>query len=530
MFSTKLLPIGYNHFNQIEHLVEQSNATQKFVDNGNSIHPATLNRRAEIQYLRMLAENLIPLLCTSSNTKCRPAFDLVRELFSNMLLLPLTDLISDPATINMLVILATNPKTSKIPNFSPDDVENVELLENFIKSSDKNFQDGQSEGNEHFFKDQEKLYNFMHYLRNKSFSDVEILKFVLDVDHLNSEIARESSNPIKLTEFCCKAEELLKNYQKICSKEKPKDLQEAYQEAKSILENKWKFDFYKSAEYYKLIYGEREIFITSKPEKDEILTDSISTQKLSTKIRNVMAMKVAVDGIEEDIQVWDATDATMTSPSYYNSMAVKLRKERGQDLENFMQTFYHSVEQEAEIGEDVSAQLFLKIHKRTNSKQKNVLELFQNLFNIPLIGQQQGTSSFVRTPTQSLLYFLAKILKVPNLILRILIGITSILPDSDSLVLMSIRKIVNRFINQEILAYLIDELKIKLFETKPTKTTQLELEGRKTLAFERLEKIRRGLSENLRLLQNPIFNKHLVYSLIDVIIIEGFPELDPHTS
>lgn len=532
VFSTKLLPIAYNHLIEIENFVDQTNGAQKFIENGNSVHPATINRRAEIQYLRKLAENLITLVSTSSNLKCPTAFNLVRELLSNMVLLPITDLISDPSTIHMLIVLATNPKTSSIPDFTSDEEKEVELMGNFIKSKDKNQSrhDNQTNGDD-FFKDQEKLYNFMHFLRNKSFSDVELLKFVLDVDHLNTELSKDTLNPSKLSELSCKSDELLITYRESIFREnqgsKPKDLQTAYQQAKKLLQHKWEHDFYKSAEFYKLTFGEREVFITSKPEKEqEPPIDPLTSQKLSTKIRNAMAMKMAVDGIEEDIQVWDALDASINSPSYYNSMSVKLRKERGQDLENFMQTFYHSVEQEADIGEDISAQLFTKSHRRTNSKQKNILELYQNLFNIPAASEHHGTSSFVKTPTQSVLYFLAKIIKVPNILLRMVIGIIRFIPDSDSLVLMAIRKFVNRLINQAILAYLVKELKEKLFESKQSKTTKQELEQRKNLAFERLEKLRTGLSDTLKFLQNPIFNKHLIYSLIDVIIAEGFSELN----
>lgn len=543
VIATKLLPIMYTHFSEIENLFldeDSSKVVEKFLENNFSIHPATFNKKSELQYLRSLSETLIPLLCTSKNYKCLPALDIVRELLANMLLLPLTDIFSDPNTINSLVILATNPRTSLARSgFTEDESKDVELLANFVNSTDdrETRDEGSKDerGGNDFFKDHEKLYNFMHFLRNKSIGDLEILKFVLDVDHQTAELEKYHQDPVKVSELSSKLEALLKHYRENLfkgtkSSEVPEKLQDAYNQAKSSLESKWKHGFYKSAEFYKLTYGDRDAFNTSKPEKEEIAAvgDQISSQKLSTKIRNAMAMKAAVDGIEEaDIQVWDALDVAVTnSPSYYNSMAVKLRRERGQDLENFMQALFHSIEQEADLGEDISAILHAKNVQRNASKQK--LEIYQNLFNLPMSSHPQEFSSFVKTPQQSLLYFLAKIIKIHPILLRIVTGCLQLLPDSNSLVLMAIRKLSNRLISQEMLARLIKYLQTELFESKSRRYTQQEMIERKDLACQRLDKLKNGLSSNLKLLQNPILNKHLVYSLLDVILIEAFPELNPH--
>jgi hypothetical protein len=472
--------------------------------------------------MRNLTETLIPLLTTSCSSKCSLAFNIVRELLSNLVLVPITDLIADPNTINTLVILATNQKTSIIHKFDLNEKKNVELLKNFIKKSDEIFISEFQDGND-FFKDQEKLYNFMHFLRNKSMADVELLKFVLDVDHLNVELEKSFLQPSKVSELAVKSDTLLQNYnQNLCLNQKSQNIHMAYKAAKSLLEEKWKNDFYRSAEYYKLTYGDREAFITCKAtaERDE-LGEQVSVQKLSTKIRNAMAMK-AVDGIDEsDIQVWDALDV-VNSPNYYNSMTAKLRRERGQDLESFMSTFYHSIEQEADIGEDISAQLHAKTHRRMNSKHKNSLELYQNLFNIPQSSNQQYITSFVKTPSKSFLYFLAKIIKINPIILRVVTGIAQFLPDTNSLVLNTIRKLVNHLVNQEIVAYIIKQLQTEIFESKSHRYNQEELGERKKLAFERLENVRVDLFENLIFFQNPILNKHLVYSLLDVIVNEAF--------
>lgn len=544
-----MLPIVYSHFSQLEHSIKTNQSDERmiksFLDNQISIHPATTSRKAELQYLRSLSENLIPCLFSTTNFKCRAAYNIVRELFTNWIFLPITDIISEPEIINSLVILATNPNTTKIKELI--DQSQVELLANFCyQHNEANLSESDQRLDGKFFKDQEKLYNFMQYLKSKNCEDVEILKFVLDVEHLNSELDKSSviCDPVKLTHLQTLSEKLLLQYRNNLFKKiikcngstKPTDLIQSYNDARKHLEYKWKYDFYKSADYYKYIYGDRDNFIVIRQEKEGaaylLEGGGLSNQKLSAKIKSAMSMKIAVDGIEEcDIQVWDAMDATNNSPiHYYNSMAVKLRKEKGQDLDSFMYSFYHSIEQEADVGEDI-IDTQSKLEKQHARIKLGNIELYKNLLNIqgqsPL--HQLTATTFVMTPTQCLMYFLTKVIKFHEIFLRIIAGIFKYLPDSDKLVCSSIRKIAEKLINQAILAHLINELEEKLFHSKPQpRPTQEELDMRKKLALERLEKIWKGLSTNLLFLQNPILNKHLVYSLLDVIIMEGFNELNPN--
>ncbi|KAG5676344.1 hypothetical protein PVAND_006186 [Polypedilum vanderplanki] len=540
LISTKLLPIVYSHFSQIEHLMKTKETREQQIKSFLEIqspHPATLNRKAELQYLRSLSENLMPYLFSKNNYKCRAAYNIVRELLTNWVFLQITDLIAEPDIINMLVILATNKSTTAIKELN--DKTQVELLANFIKINENKAIGSDQRVDNNFFKDQEKLYNFMQYLKSQNCNDVEILKFVLDVEHLNAELEKSSVilDPVKLSSLQQTSEKLLTLYRDNLFKgeenEKPSDLIKCYDHAKKHLEYKWKFDFYKSGDYYKYIYGDREIYNTSKEEKEEQITETISTQKLSAKIKNAMTMKIAVDGIEDDIQVYDAIDAGSISPfHYYNSMAVKLRKERGQDLDNFMVTFFNSIEQEGDIGEDIASKTHSKSEKEKQHDKIKLgnIELYKNLFNTT--GQSNAqlmTISYVKNPTQSLIYFLAKIVKFHETFLRLIVGILNFFPHSDKLVLMSIRKICEKLVNQAILSHLICELEEKLFDSKPThRSTQEEQNARRHLAIERLDKLKNGLSSNLLLLQNPIINKHLIYSLIDVLIIEGFNELNPN--
>ena len=269
MLSNKFLPVIYSHLDilsRINHAESSSNVIEAFIKNENPIHPATCNRNAEIIYLRKLSQRILSLLVSSSNKDSKVIMDLLKEVLTHTVLLPLMDILSDPGTINYLVILATNPKLQN--TFEKSSGRKVILLENFAKKFELKLDDGNSaESSENFLKDQEKLYSFMQHLKSKSSKDIELLKFYLDVNHLNSQLESLNliSNPYKLSELQQKSEKLLIFYQKNLhdnenSQKIPDDLLEAHNDARKLLEIKWKNDFYRSAEYFQLIYGDTEIF------------------------------------------------------------------------------------------------------------------------------------------------------------------------------------------------------------------------------------------------------------------------------
>lgn len=97
------------------------------------IHPATRSRAKELEYLRNVSNVLVPILFPHS--KCRTYFTLLRELFTIELLLPVSDLISDPNIYNMLIVSVTNQHkveaTTAVTN--PLKSTKVNFLKNFLQ-------------------------------------------------------------------------------------------------------------------------------------------------------------------------------------------------------------------------------------------------------------------------------------------------------------------------------------------------------------------------------------------------------------
>lgn len=540
--SNKLLPVAYSHLEILDRIVESEGSSEDkivkaCIDNENHIHQATVNRISEVNFLRCVIRRALPHLVSRNNVECQVLLDLLNEILTCSVLLPLMDVLADPATVNSLVILATNGKVQKVSGCSGPP-QRVVLLESFTKQFQMSLNDhGKDQSiDTKFLKDQEKLYNFMQHLKSKSNNDIDLLRFFLDVEHLNAELEKmhSSCDPFRLTELQSKSEKLLQFYQTHFNEGRPLDLYAAHNDARSKLEAKYRNDFYKSAEYFQLIYGDKEgacapsVMIKALDSMDAV----IHHQKFASRLKSAMSIRTgAVEGLEAtEIPIWDALDHPLGQTSYYNSVAVKLRKERGQDLDGFMQSFYNSIEQEADVGEDIAASTQAKDEEKNHHRRQKIpnhlgnVELYRNLFNLSRLSRPADTTvPFVKTTVDSAIYFLASVLNIHTFLLRLCHGIIRILPDAERIILGLIRKLIEKNVNETLLAKLIGELEEKIFDAKPTKpSTNQERE----LAEYRLLGISKGLGKVLSHLQNPIMNKHLIYCIVDIILVEIFPELN----
>lgn len=65
----------------------------------------------------------------------------------------------------------------------------------------------------------------------------------------------------------------------------------------------------------------------------------------------------------------------------------------------------------------------------------------------------------------------------------------------------------------------------QLFGPKQADPSITELLERQRQAKLRLDKVRKGLGNVADVLQSPALNKHLMYCLFDIIVLEIYPEL-----
>lgn len=217
IITEKLLPVVFKHLEILKKIIHEENiplekVPHHFIMNDYSVHPATLNRKSELLYLRDIATHLIPFLFTLSTHECRLFSTLLRELFSCWLLLPVMDVISDPNLINLLIVIATNPRSvTDVKEGNQNEL--VTFLESFVDHSKGTLKKENIETmDDQILEDQQKLYSFMTYLKRED--NVDILRFYLDVENLNKQLNEPHiiSDPTKLSSLQQQSEKLLNQY------------------------------------------------------------------------------------------------------------------------------------------------------------------------------------------------------------------------------------------------------------------------------------------------------------------------------
>uniref|UniRef100_A0A3F2Z239 PXA domain-containing protein n=1 Tax=Anopheles quadriannulatus TaxID=34691 RepID=A0A3F2Z239_ANOQN len=552
----RLLPTVFIHYEIIAKMllvdhVPMDKLAKTFVIDEYPIHPAVLNRGAEINYLRGVAKVLIPRLFTAENTSCKIFFNLIKELLTFWVLLPIMDVIADPNLINLLIIIATDKRvkdgTRKVGDAAKvQHCEKVKILDDFVGRSLRKLECGVPRDvtvpQEILWEDKDKLYYFMQFLIKEG--SVELLQFYLDVDNLNKELEDPhiTTDPTKLSSLHQQSEKLLQKYQSMVKAvDSPFDgeettpvgtLTEAHERVRLKLEEKWFKQFSKTSEYFSLVYGGREI----REPHDKRGSDGTSGSgtKLSTKFKEVI--RGAVDGapIEatESPTVWDALNDVHPSNNIYNSVTQKLRKEKGQSLDVFMSTFMHSIEQSPDIGEDV-VQEKEPVKKKTKIPGQSVV--FGDLFELKKASKNTHTTTLlshsVRGPSQCFVYILVKVLNAPFLIVRLALAFCCVSRKSvDTLINSLTAKLIRAGLKESRLAFLINLLREHVFLRKQPEPTPAMLLKRQQEARKRLEDLRGGLGNLADVLQSPVLNKHLMYCLFDILLAEMYPEFDESPS
>uniref|UniRef100_A0A8D8HSR3 Sorting nexin-14 n=3 Tax=Culex pipiens TaxID=7175 RepID=A0A8D8HSR3_CULPI len=549
VITTRLLPTFFIHYEIIAKMmlvdhVPMDRLAKTFLIDEYPIHPAVLNRQAEVNYLRGVAKVLIPRLFTPENINCKIFFNLIKELLSFWVLLPLLDVISDPNLINLLIIAATDKRPKDAASRAKShnqklSCEKVEILREFVERSRERVECGVEtvvvQGEENILKDQSKLYFFMQFLIKEG--AVEWLRFYLDVDILNKELEDPhiTTDPTKLSSLHQQSEKLLQAYRGMMRNEQEPvpehcTLNEAHDRVKEKLEDKWRKQFSRTSEYFELVYGPRE-FKEVSDKKSSDGTGGGGT-KLSSKFKEVI--RGAVDGapIEatEAPTVWDALNDAQSMPSnnIYSSVTQKLRKEKGQSLDAFMLTFMHSIEQSPDIGEDV-IQVKDKVKKKYKLPGQSVV--FGDLFEVKKASKNTHTTTLlshsVRGPSQCLIYILVKILNAPFLIVRLALAFCCVSRRTvDTLIHTGIARLLRAGLKESRLATLIELLREVIFVRKLPEPTPAELLKRQQDARRRLEELRVGLGNVADVLQSPELNKHLMYCLFDILLGEMYPEFE----
>lgn len=123
----------------------------------------------------------------------------------------------------------------------------------------------------------------------------------------------------------------------------------------------------------------------------------------------------------------------------------------------------------------------------------------------------------------------AEILRFPAVVIKFMISLVNISKQTvDSVICSLLQRLLNAGLYEPRLAVLIDLLRKQLFskgieaEKAPTPGDLLQ---RQKLARERLVALNGHLGGLADMLQSPAMNKHLIYSLFDIIVDQMYPDL-----
>ncbi|XP_026470013.1 sorting nexin-14-like [Ctenocephalides felis] len=249
----------------------------------------------------------------------------------------------------------------------------------------------------------------------------------------------------------------------------------------------------------------------------------------------------------------------------YQSVAHKLRKERGQHLQCFTSALFKSVQEYGSNGnypsntEDINGKNEI-LRNSTHASEKMINKrLSNNRFSLVFGDHFRESQRFdgdeyfhtsmpsvVRGPSQCILFLLVRLLSAPKFVIRVVLALSNFFGTFLDKIINCLvqRKIVESSEICEIgLASLINMLTDTLFPaTKPEKIEKSVVASNNALLCEtakqklhkfsntkRLSKywpeLSRCLLEMHQALQHPTLNKQLVYSLFDIVITEIFPEI-----
>nr|CAD7261904.1 unnamed protein product [Timema shepardi] len=318
LITSKLIPAGLGHMDDYlgslrlaaRQKLTLDRATVQFL--GSRLHPAVKNRERELNYLRQLVSMLLPQLLPPSQLACSNYQVLIRELLSGWVLLPLADVLADPAIVNSLLLLLLEKHTlTQYPDKPP---VTVEFLDRFVSSVPAARGSALHLDLSSVLKNQQLLYPFMQFL--KSEGSVNVLQFCLDVEEFNRKMLTPDLGKLDLENLYREAWDLFSVYFSPVSpdrilfnpavvegmrrilQEPPESivklrttppLFQAYEYAYSLLENNLCPLFHQSDDYYMLLCGQRlpSGYSKSGSRVNKKWSDSGTVARISNKLNKI---------------------------------------------------------------------------------------------------------------------------------------------------------------------------------------------------------------------------------------------------
>ncbi|XP_048575614.1 sorting nexin-14 [Nematostella vectensis] len=245
-----------------------------------SMHCAMYSRHAELQYLRKIAESVLPQLLPPQSLHCRSLMSLLRELLSGAVLLTAMDKLSDPDFVNnlWLVFLDKNPMVAS--SELPSDL--VPILSKFSRPRAPMRNSALHLSLADILHTQSVLFPFMQFMRKEA--ALNVLQFCLTIEDFNKRFFAPDLTQEEADSLSKEAQEMFKMYFEVNALDRinfepniveglkqslaaPVNkmerlkmaalLSKAYEHAYNLLEGTFIPMFYQSDDYFSLLCGSR---------------------------------------------------------------------------------------------------------------------------------------------------------------------------------------------------------------------------------------------------------------------------------
>lgn len=301
---------------------------------GPNVHCAMWSRKAELEYLRRLTENLFPYILRPQALSSRSTCALIREILCGSVLLPAMDALANPDMVNNLLLIfldktpppaateAESPKAQFLAHFTTTPVANHSCLRLGLN-------DVMNTGATHH------LYPFMQFL--KSEAAVNVLQFCLSCEDFNKQILSPDVSQSEFVSLHNMAKELYRAYvapdaldrikfddtvvaELRAVVEGPPDqvirlrtstpLFKAYEHAIDLLEHTFLPLFHQSDDYYAMLCGDRPNSSTSRQQPKSVKKKEFGLSNLGSKIKDVFRST----SDDRSLESGDFSESLMTMP------------------------------------------------------------------------------------------------------------------------------------------------------------------------------------------------------------------------
>eukprot|EP00794_Sanderia_malayensis_P008846 gene8846-9794_t len=256
---------------------------------GNQKHFAVESESTENDYMRFLIETLFPFILPPKFLKCRSASILLRELLTNIILLPTAEKIADPDFVNQLLLILLDDEPLKEPTKPPS--PKVTMLDGFAKAKSNHANSALELSVYGLIHDTTLLLPFMQFMRKEG--ALNVLQFCLDVEDFNKRSLAADLSEVKHEKMLKEAREIYSSYfekeavdkinfpEEIVTEFKEatdfasngksqsrtaEPLFKAYEFALNLIEDNFAPLFHQSDEFYLILCGPR---VVEQPKKEQ---------------------------------------------------------------------------------------------------------------------------------------------------------------------------------------------------------------------------------------------------------------------